>query len=262
MSVIKLQDASLQFGQHKLWQHLNLEVQPGEFVVVLGPNGSGKTSLLHVLLGTQLLSGGRVEVHDKAPGHADQCIGYIPQHKGFEPDVAIRGRDLVNLGLNGHKYGVSLRPSPLVDEAIAAVGATGFANKPLGNLSGGQQQRLRVAQALVEDPTILLCDEPLLSLDLKQQQVVSELIDKRRREHNTAVVFVTHDINPILPMVDRVLYLVGSKWKIGTPKQILNAKTLSELYGSPVEVLSIHDRIVVLGAGESLHAEAGGGHHE
>jgi len=246
MSAISLKNASLQFGEHKLWQNLNLEVQPGEFVVVLGPNGSGKTSLLKRLL----------------EDHADQCIGYIPQQKGFDQDIAIRGRDLVRFGLDGHKYGIGLGNNKAVNKAIKAVGAEEFAYKPLGSLSGGQQQRLRVAQALVEDPTILLCDEPLLSLDLTQQQVVSKLIDERRTKHKTAVVFVTHDINPILPMVDKVLYLVGEKWLLGKPSEILTTNKLTELYGSPVEVLKIHDRLVVLGSEDTLHAETAGGHHE
>lgn len=246
MSAISLKNASLQFGDHKLWQDLNLEVLPGEFVVVLGPNGSGKTSLLKRLL----------------QDHADQCIGYIPQQRGFDEDTAIRGYDLVRFGLDGHKYGVGLGKKNAVDKAIKDVGAEDFAMQPLGKLSGGQQQRLRVAQALVEDPSILLCDEPLLSLDLAQQGIVSNLINERRTNYKTAVVFVTHDINPILPMVDKVLYLVGEKWLMGTPDDILTTKTLTKLYGSPVEVLNIHGRLVVLGAEDSLHAEALGGHHE
>lgn len=246
MSAISLKNASLQFGDNKLWQNLDLDIEPGEFVVVLGPNGSGKTSLLKRLL----------------QDHADQCIGYIPQQKGFDEDTAIRGYDLVRFGLDGHKYGIGLGKKKAVDKAIKAVDAEKFAMQPLGTLSGGQQQRLRVAQALVEDPSILLCDEPLLSLDLAQQQIVSNLINERRIKHDTAVVFVTHDINPILPMVDKVLYLVGEKWLLGSPDEILTTKRLTELYGSPVEVLNIHGRLVVLGAEDSLHAEALGGHHE
>jgi zinc/manganese transport system ATP-binding protein len=246
MSAISLQNASLQFGEHKLWQNLNLEVLPGEFVVVLGPNGSGKTSLLKRLL----------------QDHADQCIGYIPQQRGFDEDLGIRGYDLVRFGLDGHKYGIGVGHKKAVDKAIKAVDAQDFADQPLGRLSGGQQQRLRVAQALVEDPSILLCDEPLLSLDMAQQQIVSSLIDERRKKHKTAVLFVTHDINPVLPMVDKVLYLVGENWLLGTPKEILTTKTLTKLYGAPVEVLNINGRLVVLGAEDTLHAEAAGGHHE
>ncbi|HUC86871.1 MAG TPA: hypothetical protein VMR75_00895, partial [Candidatus Saccharimonadales bacterium] len=116
------------------------------------------------------------------------------------------------------------------------------------------------AQALLGDPELLLCDEPLLSLDLSQQQVVSELIDERCRTGRTAVLFVTHDINPVLPLVDRVLYLVAGRWAVGTPDEVLTTKTLSQLYNAPVEVLRLKGRIVVMAAGEPLHAEPGGHH--
>ena len=103
--------------------------------------------------------------------------------------------------------------------ALESVGAGHYANAPVGRLSGGEQQRLRVAQALVGDPSVLLCDEPLLSLDLAHQQVVSNLIDRRRRAADTAVVFVTHEINPILPLVDRVLYLVDGRFRRRHPRR-------------------------------------------
>ncbi|MGV9482943.1 ATP-binding cassette domain-containing protein, partial [Gordonia aichiensis] len=132
-----------------------------------------------------------------------------------------------------------------------------FAHAPLDTLSGGEQQRLRVAQALVGDPAVLLCDEPLLSLDLANQRLVAELVDKRRREHDTAVLFVTHEINPILPMVNRVLYLVDGEFRIGTPDEVMTSATLSELYGTEVEVLRVRDRLVVVGTGDDMDALGG-----
>jgi zinc/manganese transport system ATP-binding protein len=138
-----------------------------------------------------------------------------------------------------------------VDELLDQVGATAYANVPLGQLSGGEQQRLRVAQALANDPSVLLCDEPLLSLDLNHQQTVVELIDQRRRSHGTAVLFVTHEINPVLAMTDLVLYVIDGGFRLGTVEEILTTATLSELYGAPVEVIRRGDRIVVVGAGDS-----------
>lgn len=143
---------------------------------------------------------------------------------------------------------------------IHEVGAERYADYPIGQLSGGEQQRLRIAQALVGDPEVLLCDEPLLSLDLAHQQAVSALIDERRRKTNIAVLFVTHEINPILPLVDRVLYLAGGKFAVGTPDDVLTSETLSKLYGSPVDVLRVRGRVVVVGTGEGALAEAGGHH--
>ncbi len=258
---VVLRDASLYYGARCIWHELNLTVKRGEFIAVLGPNGSGKTSLLRALLGLQPLVGGEIEVLGRRPRHGNRAIGYIPQQKTFDANLPVRGRDLVGFGLNGRRLGFGRGNASAVEAAIAAVGAGDFADKPLGRLSGGEQQRLRVAQALVGDPQLLLCDEPLLSLDLSQQQVVSELIDRRRREAHTAVIFVTHDINPVLPIVDRVLYLVAGRWVIGAPQEILTSTTLSQLYDAPVEVLRIKGRIIVMGGGEDLHTEPGAHHH-
>ncbi|HEX2289163.1 MAG TPA: ATP-binding cassette domain-containing protein, partial [Pseudonocardiaceae bacterium] len=137
-----------------------------------------------------------------------------------------------------------------VDAALAAVGGTAYADAPVGRLSGGEQQRLRVAQALVGDPAVMLCDEPLLSLDLAHQQSVTRLIDRRRRKAATAVVFVTHEINPVLPLVDRVLYLVDGRFRIGTPDEVMNSATLSQLYGADVEVIKVRGRLLVIGTHE------------
>jgi zinc/manganese transport system ATP-binding protein len=235
-----------------LWDGLDLSVEPGEFVAVLGPNGSGKTTLLKVLLGQRELSAGSARINGEPVGRGSAGVGYVPQQKNFEADLPLRGRDLVGLGLDGHRLGPRLRGRAArrakVDAALAAVGAKGYATMPVGRLSGGEQQRLRVAQALVGDPSVLLCDEPLLSLDLSNQRLVSTLIDRRRLDAGSAVLFVTHEINPILPMVDRVLYLVDGQFRIGTPEQVMTSEVLSELYRTQVDVLRVRDRLVVLGA--------------
>jgi zinc/manganese transport system ATP-binding protein len=260
---IQLRGAALRFGDRTLWGDLTLEAAPGEFLAVLGPNGSGKTSLLKVLLGLQELSEGTVEVGGRTPRRGSSAVGYIPQQRSFDRDLPLRGRDLVRLGLDGHRWGIGLsrRATSVVDGVIEAVGARTYADAPIGLLSGGEQQRLRIAQALLGDPRVLLCDEPLLSLDLQHQQAVSALIDRRRREADTAVVFVSHEVNPILPMVDRVLYLVGGRWAVGTPDEVMTSERLSALYGTEVDVLRVRGRIVVVGAPDDAHGEKGGHHH-
>jgi zinc/manganese transport system ATP-binding protein len=254
--VVSVDLASLAYGRRLLWEGLDLRVRPGEFIAVLGPNGSGKTSLLRVLLGLQRLTSGTVRVVGEPPGRANHRIGYIPQQRALDPTLAMRGRDLVGLGLDGHRWGLGLSRTrqrrQRVDRALDAVGALPYADHPVGLLSGGEQQRLRVAQALVGDPELLLCDEPLLSLDLANQQVVSQLIDARRRAAGTAVLFVTHEINPVLPLVDRVLYMVDGRFRIGSPEQVMTSATLSELYRTKVEVLRVHGQIHVVGAHSGL----------
>ncbi|TSD95633.1 metal ABC transporter ATP-binding protein [Skermania sp. ID1734] len=263
---VELAGATLRFGDRTLWDNLDLSVSPGEFVAVLGPNGSGKTSLLKVLLGQVGLSSGRATVAGAAVRVGNPALGYVPQQKSMDDGLPLRGRDLVGLGVDGHRWGLGWRNRAqrrrIVDRALAEVDALHYAQAPLGSMSGGEQQRLRVAQALVGDPQVLLCDEPLLSLDLANQQLVSVLIDRRRRTHGTAVLFVTHEINPILPMVDRVLYLVDGKFRIGAPEDVMTSAVLSDLYGTDVDVLKVRDRLVIVGTGDAVDAlGSAGGHH-
>lgn len=248
--VVSLRGAGLQFGQRALWKDLDVDIRAGEFFAVLGPNGSGKTSFLKVLLGLQQLHSGTVTVAGQAVERGSRKIGYIPQQKSFAPDTPLRARDLVALGVDGHRWGLRIKAKAVnerVDALLDLVGASDYARVPLGQLSGGEQQRLRVAQALAAEPELLLCDEPLLSLDLHHQQAVSALINQQCHERNSAVVFVTHEINPVIDYVDRVLYLAGGRFRVGTPEEVMTTEVLSELYNSRVEVIRANGRIVVVG---------------
>ena len=263
-SVLRLTDARLAYGSRTLWSGLDLDVRAGEFVAVLGANGSGKTSLLRVILGLQSPTSGRVDINGRPAQRGSKDIGYVPQQRRADPLTPMRARDFVGQGLDGHRWGFGL-PSGArraqIAEALAAVQADAYANVPIGLLSGGEQQRVRIAQALVADPSLLLCDEPLLSLDLTSQRTVTSLVDRRRRERDTAVLFVTHEINPVLPYVDRVLYLAGGRFRIGTVDDVLNSATLSELYDAPVEVVHVGGRILVAGVPDTPE-QAHHDHHE
>ena len=265
---VEIERAAVHLGARTLWSDLDLSLSSGEFLAVLGPNGTGKTTLLKVLLGLVPLSAGSVRVNSRTPRRGNPDLGYIPQQQAFDRSLPIRGRDLVGFGADGHRWGF---PIPFtgasrdirrrVDAALHAVGATPFADAPVGLLSGGEQQRLRIAQALLGDPRVLLCDEPLLALDLASQRAVTRLIDERRRDAGTPVVFVTHEINPVLPYVDRILYLVRGRWAIGTPEEILTSERLSALYGIEVDVVKVRDRYLVVSAEDELPTEPGAHAH-
>jgi len=269
-AAIELHDAAVRLGGRMIWSGADVQVQPGEFIAVLGPNGAGKSTLLSVLLGLLELAGGSATVLGGPPGTHNAQIGYLPQRRSFDDAARVRGIDLVRLGLDGARWGI---PSPLpwpsagerrrrerVHEAIARVGAEPYAGRPIGECSGGEQQRLLIAQSLVADPRLLLLDEPLDGLDLPNQAGVAALVRDISRRSGVTVLLVAHDVNPLLPYLDRVIYLAGGQLVAGPPEEVVSAETLSALYGVPVEVLRASDgRLVVVGSPEppAMH----GGHH-
>lgn len=251
--VVSLAGARLAFGDRVLWDHLDLTVYAGEFIAILGPNGTGKTSLLKVLLGQLPLTAGTALIDGRPIEAGSDRIGYVPQHRAVDRGLSLRGRDMVRLGVDGHRWGVAplsragrIHRRDAVDRALAQVQATTLANIPVGVMSGGELQRVRIAQSLASDPVLLLCDEPLLNLDPANARLVAGLIDRRRRE-GTAVLFVTHEVNPVLPFVDRVLYLVNGRFRIGTVAEVMTSETLSELYQADIQVIQVGDRYVVVG---------------
>lgn len=260
VSVASFREAELAFGNRVLWSGLDLEIQPGEYIAVLGGNGTGKTTLLRVMLGLQRLSSGSVEISGRPARRGSTEIGYVPQQRAFDPRTPLRGRDLVGLGLDGHRWGPRVfgrrAHRRRVDDLLQRVGATSYADAAIGTLSGGEQQRLRVAQALATDPSLLLFDEALLSLDLHRQRQLADLVAEQRDRTGAAVLFVTHDVNPIIDDVDRILYLANGSFRIGTPQEVLRSEVLSALYGARVEVMNVAGRVLVVGAEVVDHCHA------
>lgn len=222
--LVNVQDAQMHFGERLLWDSVNFGIHTGEFVALLGANGTGKTTLLKSLLNLLPLTKGQVILSQNLR------IGYVPQLKEFDPKLPIRGRDLVRLGLDGTnllfgwwdpkktfgRYWLSNQQKKVrIDKAIAEVGGQAFADAPLDMLSGGEQQRMRIAQALVAEPDLLLMDEPLLSLDVASQQIVCKILAHRKQAHQTAILMISHELEPIIPLIDKVVLLNNQCAQVG-----------------------------------------------
>lgn len=249
--VIDVEQLHVRLGGRTILEDISLCIAQGEFITVLGPNGAGKSTLFKVLLGLLKPSAGSVRVLGQSPRRGNKQIGYAPQQRVLEADLALRTRDVVSFGLDGNRWGPgwpSRKRTWLIDQALEEVDATRFAHVPVGQLSGGEQQRLLIAQALLTDPRLLLLDEPLANLDISREHEIVDLITKVCRERNVTVMLVTHDINPLLSVTDRVLYLANGHGALGMPNEVITAATLSQLYGSPVEVVEALDRLFVVGA--------------
>jgi zinc/manganese transport system ATP-binding protein len=262
---VQLDSAAVRIGGRQILHDVSLTIGQGEFNAVLGPNGAGKSTLMKAILGLVGLAGGSVTVLGRSPHQARSEIGYLPQRQSFDPSTRVRGVDLVTLGLDGTRWGIPVPITPgarrnrrrerdRVHEVIGLVGADAYAGRAIGELSGGEQQRLLIAAALVRRPRILILDEPLDSLDLPNQASVAALIRRIATAENVAVLLVAHDVNPLAAYLDRVVYLAAGHALAGPVDEVITAPRLSELYGTPIEVLRTSDgRVVVVGQPEAPH---------
>ncbi len=246
---LRVRDIEVVLGGRKVLNGVSFDVGSGEFTGLIGSNGAGKTTLLRVILGLQRTTAGRVELPGALGGKMRRAVGYVPQKTLLDPDVPMRARDLVALGIDGNRFGFPL-PSrqrrATVDEMLAAVGAEHFANARVGTLSGGEQQRVLIAHALISRPRLLLLDEPLANLDPASAHDVVVLLHTLAKEHDVAILLSAHEMNVLLPVMDRIVYLAGGQAASGPTEDVVRPEVLSALYGHPVDVLNIHGRLIVV----------------
>jgi len=249
--LVTLDHVSVRLGGREILKDVSFGIAPGQFTGLIGPNGAGKTTLLKVILGLQPVTSGAVLL-DGAPQSArDASIGYVPQKLGLDPDVPLRVRDVVSLGLDGHKFGIRL-PSKarreLVDDMLTAVGAQRYADARVGELSGGEQQRVMIAHALISKPRLLLLDEPLANLDISSEQGIVSVLARLARAEGVAVLLSAHDMNPLMPVMDRIVYVAAGRVAVGDTDEVVQPEVLSRLYGQHVDVIRVHGRILVVAA--------------
>jgi zinc/manganese transport system ATP-binding protein len=251
--LLTLDGVGVRLGGRQVLSDVSFSLGRGEFTGVIGQNGAGKTTLLRVILGLTEPSAGRVLIDGAPAGHQGKArIGYVPQKLVIDPDMPLRARDVVSLGLDGHRLGFrfpSRERRDLVSQALADVGAAGYADARVGELSGGEQQRVLIAHALISRPRLLLLDEPLANLDLRSEQEIVAVLGKLAREQEIAVLLSAHDMNPLLGVMDRIVYVAGGHAACGPADEVVTSEGLTRLYGHHVDVVRVHGRVVVV-AGE------------
>jgi zinc/manganese transport system ATP-binding protein len=264
-NILEVRDLDVRLSGRTILDGVSFNIAPGEFTGLIGSNGAGKTTLFRTILGLQAASAGEVlfggPTHSRSRTRGHQLIGFVPQKFLLDPDLPLRARDLVALGLDAQRWGVP-RPSgarrALVQEMLEAVNGARFADTRVGRLSGGEQQRILIAHALIARPRLLLLDEPLANLDLRSAHEVVALLARIAREQQIAVLISAHEINPLLGVMDRIVYLAAGRAVSGSTDEVVRADVLSKLYGHHVDVLNVHGRVlIVAGAGEETDL---GGH--
>ena len=240
---------SVRLAGRMIFEDVGFTLARGEFCGLIGTNGSGKTTLLRTILGFIRPVSGEVRMGSAGEGPGPAPVGYVPQKILLDPQLPLRARDVVALGLDGRRLGLPL-PSrsrrARVDEMLGAVGAADFAARRIGDLSGGQQQRILVAHALVRRPRLLLLDEPLANLDVRSAAEIVALLRRLCDTYHVAVLLSAHDMNPLLAYMDRIVYLANGHAVSGRTDEVVTTDVLSRLYGHPIDVIHIRDRVVVM----------------
>jgi zinc/manganese transport system ATP-binding protein len=247
--ILSVKGLGVRLDGRQVLDDVSIHVGAGQFTGLIGSNGAGKTTLFRVILGLTPAAAGEVLIAGRPRSRRNPLIGYVPQKFSLDPDAPLRARDLVALGVDGHRFGPVL-PSrqrrAVVDEMLDAVGGRGFADTRVGLLSGGEQQRVLIAHALASRPQLLLLDEPLANLDLRSASEVVSLVAGIARRQRLAVLISAHEINPLLPVMDQIVYLAAGRAVQGRTEEVITSEVLSRLYGHHVDVLNVHGRILVV----------------
>jgi zinc/manganese transport system ATP-binding protein len=251
--LLTLDNIGVRLGGRQVLSDVTFSLRKGEFTGVIGPNGAGKTTLLRVILGLIEPSGGQVLIDGQPVNSKNKAaIGYVPQKLVIDQDMPLRARDVVALGIDGHRLGFAL-PSrqrrAMIEAALDDVGAARYADARVGELSGGEQQRVLIAHALISRPKLLLLDEPLANLDISSEQEIVAVLGRLAREQKIAILLSAHDMNPLLGVMDRIVYVANGRAATGSTDEVVTSEGLTRLYGHQVDVVRVQNRVLVV-AGE------------
>ena len=253
-SLIAAENLAAGYEGRSIWSGANFSYGKGEFVGVLGPNGAGKTTLFRVILGLQRPMAGSIQIFGTSPRRGNPHIGYVPQRHTVDTETNVECLELVRLGLSGTRWGFDPLNHDDRDAALSALeaaDASHLAHRRLGALSGGELQRIFLAEALVSNPEVLLLDEPLSNLDIKRETELLHLVNNVVRSRGVTALLIAHNINPLLPHMNKVMYIANGRMVTGNPHEVLTSETLTQLYGVQVEVLKDpHGNVAIIGVEE------------
>ena len=235
-AAVELENLSLTLGGQTVLDRINLVVDPGEYLALLGPNGGGKSTLLKIVLGLYQPSDGKVRVLGRSPRQARPRVGYVPQQSHFDTDFPIRVSEVVRMGrLDSFRIGGFNRADRVaVDEALERVELRDHSEMPVGALSGGELQRVLIARALARRPQLLLLDEPTSNLDERIGHSVWDLFHSLSKE--MTVILVSHDMGAVARSVGSVACL-NQRLHIHPSKE-LTPEILEAAYGCPIDLLA------------------------
>jgi len=248
---VSIVDAGVRLGGNEILRAVNAEIASGEFIGIFGPNGAGKSTLIRCLLGLVPLSSGRISIFGNSPGRTNRTIGYMPQSRVSLEGTALSARSMITGVAAGDGWGLPLRRRKIkkeVDQVIELAGVGQFADRPFSVLSGGERQRVGLAQALLGRPRLLLLDEPLASLDPRNQMLLIERVTEIKKSMETTVLFSAHDVNPLLGVMDRVFYIAGGQAAIGAVDEVITSSALSQLYKTDMRVLRVEGNVFIFAA--------------
>jgi zinc/manganese transport system ATP-binding protein len=257
-AALRCDGATLALGGRTVLAGLDFSITCGDFVGVLGPNGAGKTTFFRAALGLIRPVSGAITVLGRPAGAGVGGVGYMPQNRAAQSFMRLCGTDFVAAAAGGGAWGLAVLSRAQredVRRVIDLVDAGDYAHRPIGAISGGERQRLMLAQALLGAPKILLLDEPLSNLDPHHQASTIDFLRVLQKRLGITVLLSAHELNPLLPVLDRVLYLGNGRAAVGTVEQVVTAQTLSILYGAPIDVLHVQGRIFVMAGGHAVERD-------
>jgi zinc/manganese transport system ATP-binding protein len=259
LHAITINHLTLGYAQKPIIEDFSTHIEPGKFVGIFGPNGAGKSTLLRAILGLVKPSAGKIMVLDQPCRRGNSHIGYLSQFREYASANLLSGRAYLSAVSQGFHWGLpwlNQAAKQQIEDVIALTQVQSFVDRAYSQLSGGERQRLALAQALIGQPKILLLDEPLSGLDPAQQEKIVHLIQDIQRQTQLTVLFTAHDLNPLLGVMEQVIYLAHGKAASGSVAEVVNSEKLSWLYSAPIKVIQQDQHLFVIHEhlGSNIHA--------